>query len=75
MMYDRSTTMLVSLSVICSITLVTGIEYCTSQSLGPGTAAPGDPFWMQSIKHQGIAAYNPKPQEYSVFRDVKVSKC
>lgn len=26
---------------------------------------------MQSIKHQGIAAYNPKPQEYSVFRDVK----
>lgn len=39
--------------------------------LGPGTAAPGQPYWMESIKHQGIAAFNPRPNEYQVFRNVK----
>jgi glucan 1,3-beta-glucosidase len=39
--------------------------------LGPGTAAPGDPFWLQTIKHQGTAAYNPNPGTYQVFRNVK----
>ena len=29
---------------------------------------------MQAIKHQGIAAYNPNPHEYKVFRNVKVNK-
>ncbi|KAJ7261315.1 exo-beta-1,3-glucanase [Mycena haematopus] len=43
---------------------------CTSP-LGSGSAAPGDPFWMQSIKHQGIAAFNPDPSTYQVFRNVK----
>ncbi|KAF7359302.1 Exo-beta-1,3-glucanase [Mycena sanguinolenta] len=39
--------------------------------LGAGSAAPGDPFWMQNIKHQGIAAFNPDPKTYQVFRNVK----
>ncbi|KAF8894484.1 exo-beta-1,3-glucanase [Infundibulicybe gibba] len=43
--------------------------YCTS--LGPGNASPNDPFWLESIKHQGIAAYNPSPSSYKVFRNVK----
>ncbi|KAI8998466.1 exo-beta-1,3-glucanase [Trametes punicea] len=43
---------------------------CTSP-LGPGTAAPGDPFWMQNIKHQGISAFNSNPASYQVFRNVK----
>jgi hypothetical protein len=34
-------------------------------------AAAGDPFWMQSIKHQGIAAFNSDPTTYQVFRNVK----
>ncbi|THV06881.1 exo-beta-1,3-glucanase [Dendrothele bispora CBS 962.96] len=36
-----------------------------------GTAAPGDPYWLQNIQHQGIAAFNPNPEEYQVFRNVK----
>ena len=43
---------------------------CTSP-LGGGTAAPGDPFWMENIKHQGTAAFNPSPSTYQVFRNVK----
>ncbi|THV07925.1 exo-beta-1,3-glucanase [Dendrothele bispora CBS 962.96] len=42
-----------------------------SAPLGPGTAAPSDPFWMQNIKHQGIAAFNSNPSGYQVFRNVK----
>ncbi|EIW60068.1 exo-beta-1,3-glucanase [Trametes versicolor FP-101664 SS1] len=42
-----------------------------SSPLGPGTAAPGDAFWMETIKHQGIAAFNPTPSSYQVFRNVK----
>ncbi|RPD66327.1 exo-beta-1,3-glucanase [Lentinus tigrinus ALCF2SS1-7] len=36
-----------------------------------GTAAPGDPYWLESIKHQGIAAFNSAPSSYKVFRNVK----
>lgn len=39
--------------------------------MGPGTAAPGEPYWMERIKHQGVAAFNPRPGEYQVFRNVK----
>ncbi|KAK2461103.1 hypothetical protein APHAL10511_006882 [Amanita phalloides] len=42
-----------------------------SDPLGPGTAAPTDPFWMQNIKHQGIAPYHANPMTYQVFRNVK----
>ncbi|KAJ7771682.1 exo-beta-1,3-glucanase [Mycena metata] len=42
-----------------------------STPLGAGTAAAGDPFWMESIKHQGIAAFNADPSSYQVFRNVK----
>jgi hypothetical protein len=63
--------MLVWLTVLCFIILVTGSEH-DNQSLGSGIAAPGEPFWMETIKHQGIAAYNANPQEYEVFRNVKV---
>ncbi|KAI0724043.1 exo-beta-1,3-glucanase [Cerioporus squamosus] len=36
-----------------------------------GTAAAGDPYWLESIKHQGIAAFNSAPSSYKVFRNVK----
>ncbi|KAG6850608.1 hypothetical protein H0H93_011276, partial [Arthromyces matolae] len=32
---------------------------------------PDDPFWLESIKHQGTSAFNPDPT-YQVFRNVKV---
>ncbi|KAJ7582652.1 glycoside hydrolase family 55 protein [Mycena floridula] len=41
-----------------------------AQCLGPGTAAPGDPFWLELIKHQGNAPFNPN-STYQVFRNVK----
>ena len=28
-------------------------------------------YWMEEIKHQGIAAFNPHPDTYKVFRNVK----
>ena len=43
----------------------------TDSPLGPGTAAPGEPYWMERIKHQGVAAFNPRPGDYQVFRNVK----
>lgn len=29
------------------------------------------PYWLEQIKHQGIAAFNPSPSSYQVFRNVK----
>lgn len=43
---------------------------CT-KTLGAGTASASAPFWLQSIKHQGISAYNSAPSSYNVFRNVK----
>ena len=31
-----------------------------------------EPFWMESIKHQGLAPFNSDPKNYKVFRNVKV---
>lgn len=28
-------------------------------------------YWMENIKHQGVAAFNPSPDTYKVFRNVK----
>ncbi|KAF8654106.1 hypothetical protein AX16_003639 [Volvariella volvacea WC 439] len=30
-----------------------------------------DPYWLELIKHQGRAAFNPNPDTYPVFRNVK----
>ncbi|KIO31553.1 glycoside hydrolase family 55 protein [Tulasnella calospora MUT 4182] len=50
-----------------------GPTSASSQCKGPlkPTAAPGDPHWMQTIKRQGISAYNPNPSTYKVYRNVK----
>ena len=44
---------------------------CTAP-LGAGTSGPNDPFWMQSIKHQGKAPLNSFGNGYTVFRSAKV---
>ncbi|KAI0687135.1 exo-beta-1,3-glucanase [Cytidiella melzeri] len=36
-----------------------------------GTAGPNDPFWMESITHQGTAPLNSDASTYKVFRNVK----
>lgn len=45
-----------------------GLGTSCSSALGAGTAAAGDPFWMESISHQGISAFN---SGYTVFRNVQ----
>ncbi|KAF2855299.1 glycoside hydrolase family 55 protein [Plenodomus tracheiphilus IPT5] len=29
------------------------------------------PYWLENIKHQGVASFNPSPENYTVFRNVK----
>jgi len=58
-------------AVISSATLANSLGTSCSTPLGAGTAAATDPFWLQNIKHQGIAAFNPSPSSYQVFRNVK----
>lgn len=29
------------------------------------------PYWLEDIKHQGVASFNPTPDSYQVFRNVK----
>lgn len=47
-------------------------------SLRPRPTIPFSPFptatcayWLEDIKHQGLAAFNPDPAAYQVFRNVK----
>ncbi len=34
-------------------------------------AVSAAPFWVETIKHEGTAAFNDNPQSYSVYRNVK----
>lgn len=40
---------------------------------GPASpvAVADAPYWLASIAHQGVAAFNPNPAGYKVFRNVK----
>lgn len=35
-----------------------------------GTASSTDPYWLETIKHQGTSPFNPD-SSYTVFRNVK----
>jgi hypothetical protein len=52
-------------------TLVSGLGTSCSAPLGGGTAAPSDPYWLETVKHQGTSAFNSDPSSYQVFRNVK----
>lgn len=54
--------------------LVAGLGSTCSSPLGAGTSGPNDSFWMETIKHQGKAPFNPNPNGYKVFRNVKVRR-
>lgn len=58
--------------MLSAITFVSGLGTSCTVPLGAGTAAAGDPYWLQTIKHQGTAAFNSNPSGYQVFRNVKV---
>ncbi|KAJ3726381.1 exo-beta-1,3-glucanase [Lentinula guzmanii] len=57
------------LTLSCS-TLVHSLGTSCSTPLASGTAAASDPYWLESITHQGTAAYNADPSSYQVFRNV-----
>ena len=63
---------LITLAVALGLTTtVSALGSSCSKPLGHGTSTAGDPFWMESIKHQGTAAFNPNRSSYKVFRNVK----
>ncbi|GBE82055.1 Glucan 1,3-beta-glucosidase [Sparassis crispa] len=54
-----------------SLPLASALGTACSTPLGGGTAAPGAPYWLQDITHQGTSPFNPDPSSYQVFRNVK----
>ncbi|KAF7325959.1 hypothetical protein MKEN_00446800 [Mycena kentingensis (nom. inval.)] len=53
------------------VSSVSSLGTSCSAALGAGTAAAGDPFWLQTIEHNGLSSYNANPSSYQVFRNVK----
>jgi len=55
---------------------VRAISHKRSYGNGPDVclipATHDTPFWMEDIRHQGKAPFNPDPSGYKVFRNVKV---
>lgn len=49
---------------------VSGLGTSCSAPLTTGQAAPGEPYWLQNITHQGTSAFNPNTT-YQVFRNVQ----
>lgn len=43
----------------------------SSAPLSTGTSGSCAPYWLENIKHQGVASFNPNPGNYTVFRNVK----
>lgn len=58
-------------AVACVARPVIGQSTAACSGTLQGNASAGDPYWLQNIKHQGLAAFNPSPSSYQVFRNVK----
>ena len=43
----------------------------TSVKPGPTGTPKCAPYWLENIKHQGLASFNPELDSYQVFRNVK----
>lgn len=57
--------------VLACASLVSGLGSSCSAPLGSGTNPAGQPYWLQTIAHRGNAAFNPNPNSYQIFRNVK----
>ncbi|KAI0062874.1 exo-beta-1,3-glucanase [Artomyces pyxidatus] len=60
---------LVIILVLKSVASVTGLGSQCTAPLGAGTAGANDPYWLETITHQGTSAFG--PGGYQVFRNVK----
>ncbi|KAG8220628.1 pectate lyase superfamily protein-domain-containing protein [Butyriboletus roseoflavus] len=58
-------------TVLFASQVASGLGSSCSAPLGGGTAAHGDPYWLESIQHQGTSPFNPNSSSYQVFRNVK----
>ncbi|KIK76059.1 glycoside hydrolase family 55 protein [Paxillus rubicundulus Ve08.2h10] len=50
--------------------VASGLGSSCSAPLGSSTASPTDPYWLETIQHQGTSAFNSN-SPYKVFRNVK----
>ncbi|KAI1497729.1 putative Exo-beta-1,3-glucanae [Biscogniauxia marginata] len=55
-----------SLDISASLSLA--FSYPTN---GSSSSPPECAYWLEDVKRQGIAAFNPNPSQYQVFRNVK----
>ncbi|GLB40558.1 putative glycoside hydrolase family 55 protein [Lyophyllum shimeji] len=58
-------------SAVASISSVAALGSQCSGAIGGGSAAAGDPYWMQTIKRNGTSPFNPNTGGYKVYRNVK----
>lgn len=58
-------------ATVSQTTVVAALGSACGVPLTAGNAAWGEPYWLESIKHQGIAPYAPNATVYQVFRNVK----
>lgn len=66
-----STSVLLFLStVLYAPRIASGLGSSCSGPLGGGTASPSDPYWLETIDHQGTSPFNSN-SSYQVFRNVK----
>ncbi|KAK0474849.1 glycoside hydrolase family 55 protein [Armillaria novae-zelandiae] len=54
------------------VLLFAGLSVTPSKSTAiPDESSTDQPFWLEVIKHQGTSPFNPDPESYQVFRNVK----
>jgi len=58
-------------SAIAGQTTMVAAGSACGAHLTAGNAARGEPYWLENIKHQGMAPYAPNATMYQVFRNVK----
>lgn len=63
-------TLLSASACLLLASFVSALGSSCSAPLTTGQAAPGEPYWLQDIKHQGTSAFNPN-KTYQVFRNVQ----
>ncbi|KAG9086047.1 hypothetical protein FS749_003943 [Ceratobasidium sp. UAMH 11750] len=70
-LFGRTIASVAALAAACFISSVQSLGSTCTAPLGLGTAAPGDPYWMQTITRRGGSPYNSNPGGYKVYRNVK----
>jgi glucan 1,3-beta-glucosidase len=69
-MWSNSALLLLTIVLNTSRT-ASGLGSSCSTPLGSGTASSTDPYWLETIQHQGTSPFNSDPTSYQVFRNVK----